>query len=179
MYAYQGNLADPEDPGPAAFAGPEFFGFDVAAVGLGFHHFDNPGYAAKQLAARLRPGGVLFVLEFLPHAPVGQDGGGHDHVHDHGHDHSHGNGGGHDHGDAHDHGHSHSHSHAAVDNQALESQPTVTHHGFSEEQIRTIFEEAGVGKDFALAEIGGGVVFAAKGGPGMRRRVFIARGVKV
>jgi len=37
MFAYQGNLCDPEDENPAAFSGAEFYNFDIAAVGLGFH----------------------------------------------------------------------------------------------------------------------------------------------
>lgn len=70
MRAHQGNLCDPSDPDPAAFRGAEFWGFDVAAVGLGFHHFDDPGLAAARLAARLRPGGVLVILDFLPHGEI-------------------------------------------------------------------------------------------------------------
>lgn len=67
MHAHQGNLCVPDDPSPAAFAGPEFFNFDVAAVGLGFHHFDHPALAARRLAERLKTGGVLVILDFLPH----------------------------------------------------------------------------------------------------------------
>lgn len=67
MHAYQGNLCVPEDPNPSAFTSPEFYNFDIAAVGLGFHHFDDPELAAKRLAERLRPGGVLVILDFLPH----------------------------------------------------------------------------------------------------------------
>jgi SAM-dependent methyltransferase len=67
MHAYQGNLCVPEDPNPAAFAAPEFFSFDVAAVGLGFHHFDDPALAARRLAERLKTGGVLVILDFFAH----------------------------------------------------------------------------------------------------------------
>ena len=70
MRAYQGNLCDPEDPAPAALASPSFFDFDIAAVGLGFHHFDDPTLAARRLVERLKPGGVLLVLDFLPHGHV-------------------------------------------------------------------------------------------------------------
>ncbi|EGS22689.1 uncharacterized protein CTHT_0011620 [Thermochaetoides thermophila DSM 1495] len=109
MRAYQGNLCVPDDPNPAAFSGPEFFNFDIVAVGLGFHHFDDPALAARRLAERLKDGGVLTILDFLPHGKLDP-----------------------------------SHSASA----------TVTHHGFSEEQIRGIFEQAGVGKDFDLEEVG-------------------------
>jgi SAM-dependent methyltransferase len=67
MHAYQGNLCVPDDPNPAAFTSPEFSNFDVAAVGLGFHHFDDPTLAARRLAERLKTGGVLMILDFLPH----------------------------------------------------------------------------------------------------------------
>ena len=39
----------------------------MAAVGLGFHHFEDPEYTAKKLVDRLRPGGILFIVDFLPH----------------------------------------------------------------------------------------------------------------
>ncbi|KAK3331116.1 S-adenosyl-L-methionine-dependent methyltransferase [Apodospora peruviana] len=67
MYAYQGNLCVSDDPNPPAFSSPDFFNFDIAAVGLGFHHFDDPELAAKRLVERLGPGGVLVILDFLPH----------------------------------------------------------------------------------------------------------------
>ncbi|KAL2758353.1 hypothetical protein ACRALDRAFT_1068705 [Sodiomyces alcalophilus JCM 7366] len=162
MRAYHGNLIDPADPAPAAFADPRFRDFDVAAVGLGFHHMDDPEYAARQLAARLRPGGVFFIIDFLPHAPVGGHGHSHGHGHAHGHDHSHG----------HEHGAGHKHSAADA----------IKHHGFSEERARAIFEAAGVGQDFVFEELGSGVVFRGrpgKEGETLRRKVFLARGSKL
>ncbi|KAK4153714.1 methyltransferase [Chaetomidium leptoderma] len=137
MHAYQGNLCDPADPSPAAFTSAEFSNFDVAAVGLGFHHFDDATLAARRLAERLKVGGVLVILDFLPHEKP----------------------------DA---------SHPAVS--------TITHHGFTEEHIQRIYEEAGVGKDFALQEMA--VVFHFQNeGEGVeprevRRKLFLARGVK-
>ncbi|KXX77215.1 putative methyltransferase YcgJ [Madurella mycetomatis] len=133
MRAHQGNLCVPSDPNPPAFASAEFFDFDVAAVGLGFHHFDDPVLAARRLAARLKTGGVLVILDFLPHGELDP-------------------------------------SHA--------SSSTVTHHGFSVEQIQRIYEEAGVGKDFALETVG--VVFfqGMADRSEMKRKIFIARGTK-
>ncbi|KAK5656517.1 hypothetical protein OQA88_4494 [Cercophora sp. LCS_1] len=130
MRAYQGNLFD--SVLDARFAGEEFWGFDIAAVGLGFHHFDNPTLSATRLVERLRVGGILLILDFLPHEKM----------------------------DSH-----HAASH------------TVTHHGFSEEQIKKVFEDAGAGKDFRLEEVA--VVFNRGGeGKDMKRRLFLARGVK-
>jgi SAM-dependent methyltransferase len=134
MRAYQGNLIDPSDPNPTAFDSPKFRDFDVAIVGLGFHHFDDPALAAKRLAERLRPGGVLVIADFYPHG------------------------------------------HSDVKSPATH---TVTHHGFSEEQIKVMFENAGVGKDFAMEELGSGIVFQGGGHAPMKRRVFLARGTKI
>ncbi|KAK4239103.1 S-adenosyl-L-methionine-dependent methyltransferase [Achaetomium macrosporum] len=133
MHAYQGNLCDPEDPNPQAFASPEFSNFDVAAVGLGFHHFDDPALAAKRLAGRLKTGGVLVILDFFSHDKPDP-------------------------------------SHPATN--------TITHHGFSEEQVRRIFEDAGVGKDFAMGDVGAVFHFSREDGSEVRRKLFIARGTK-
>ncbi|OHF03324.1 methyltransferase domain-containing protein [Colletotrichum orchidophilum] len=166
MHAYQGNLTDPSDPSPTAFAdedgdggnGGRFRDFDVAGVGLGFHHFVDPELSARRLVERLRPGGVFLILDFLPHGEI---------------------------------------------DTALPAAQTVMHHGFSEERMRFIFEQAGAGKDFAMEELGRGVVFGGHGhghghdhghghshgeekghdhghssGQGMKRRVFLARGTK-
>ncbi|CAF3432916.1 unnamed protein product [Fusarium graminearum] len=104
--AFQGNLADPTDPSPAAFTDAKFFDFDVAGVGLGFHHFDKPDLASKRLTERLRPGGVLFIIDFVAHK---------------------------------------------IDPKDAEKRG-IAHHGFSEEQIRKMFEDAGL-TDFAYQEL--------------------------
>lgn len=133
MFAYKGNLIDASDPSPASFSGPEFYNFDIAAVGLGFHHFDDPVLAAKRLAERLKPGGVLLIIDFQPH----------EHVH---------------------------HDHPAA--------KTVTHMGFSEEDTKKMFENAGVGKDFECVLLGKGIVFTDKANEQktVTRKVFMARG---
>ncbi|KAK4143554.1 methyltransferase [Dichotomopilus funicola] len=133
MHAYQGNLCVPEDPNPALLASPEFTNFDIAAVGLGFHHFDDPKLAARRLAERLKVGGVLMILDFLPHEKA----------------------------DA---------SHPAAS--------TITHHGFTEDHIRQIYEEAGMGKDFALQEMAVVFHFSRETETEVKRRLFLARGTK-
>ncbi|RFU35016.1 hypothetical protein B7463_g1331, partial [Scytalidium lignicola] len=141
MSAYQGNLLLPNDTDPASLSGPEFYGFDVAAVGLGFHHFNDPPLATKRLAERLKSGGVLLIIDFMPHA----SGQGHSHE-----------------GDGRDARH------------------TVTHYGFSEDQVKKMFVDAGVGKGFEYQVVGEGVVFVrGEGVDEMKRTVFMARGEKI
>lgn len=59
---------------------------------------------------------------------------------------------------------------------------TVAHHGFSEKEMRDIFEKAGAGGQFALSDIGDmtltRVVGEDKTVKEMKRRLFIARGTK-
>ncbi|KAI1662492.1 S-adenosyl-L-methionine-dependent methyltransferase [Daldinia decipiens] len=70
MHAIVGDLAAADGPQPSdLFADSRFFGFDLATVGGGLHHFADPELAADRLVERLRPGGVLLVWDFLPHGP--------------------------------------------------------------------------------------------------------------
>ncbi|KAI5867699.1 S-adenosyl-L-methionine-dependent methyltransferase [Durotheca rogersii] len=67
MHAVIGDLLTPQPTGN--LSEPDFFGFDLAAVGGGFHHFADPEQASVRLVKRLRPGGVLLIWDFLPHGP--------------------------------------------------------------------------------------------------------------
>jgi SAM-dependent methyltransferase len=167
MRAVTGNLLSPTDPNPAHLNAPEYFNFDIAAVGMGFHHFTDPTYAAKQLVQRLKPGGVLFIVDFKPHAPL-------EHSHHHSHDHS--------------HEHSHSHEKQGEKPKVDEEEEvgknaahTVLHHGFSPETVKKMFEEAGAGKGYEYLEIGDGIVMhgVKEGGEPMKRSLFFARGEKL
>ena len=65
MHAVQGDLVF-SPPSPSTTA-PELYDFDLAAVGMGFHHFSDPALAAKRLVERLKPGtGVFLITDFLP-----------------------------------------------------------------------------------------------------------------
>jgi SAM-dependent methyltransferase len=49
------------------FESEEWKDFDIAAIGLGFHHFEEPLRAVQRLTERLKPGtGVLLIIDFLP-----------------------------------------------------------------------------------------------------------------
>jgi SAM-dependent methyltransferase len=186
MAASVGNLLDPVDPSPAEFAGSEWFNFDLAVVGLGFHHFEDPTLAAARLAERLRPGGVLMIIDFMPHAHHGEieieggSGPGEGSSQRHGH--------GHGHGHCHDHGHD---DHGAESNQESAQDPnqkdgdkrfqevmhTIAHAGFSKDDVYAAFEKAGVGKDFAFDVLNKDIVFRTTDRK-ITRRVFFARGTK-
>lgn len=64
-HAVVGNLLDTDTP--ETLSDSEYQNFDLAAVGLGFHHFKNVELAAQRLAGRLKSGGVLFIVDFLSH----------------------------------------------------------------------------------------------------------------
>ncbi|KAF2466003.1 S-adenosyl-L-methionine-dependent methyltransferase [Lindgomyces ingoldianus] len=52
-------------PQPPELSVPEYYNFDLAVVGFGFHHFEDVIHASKCLKERLRPGGVLVISDFL------------------------------------------------------------------------------------------------------------------
>lgn len=67
--AFVGDLL--ESTGPSeSISSPRFFGFDLAVVGLGFHHFENLDLATSRLVSRLKPGGVLLIVDFVTHAAL-------------------------------------------------------------------------------------------------------------
>ena len=62
--AIEGNLLTDSEPS-IALNGLELHDFDVAAVGMGVHHFHDPAKAIGRLAERLKVGGVLLIVDFL------------------------------------------------------------------------------------------------------------------
>lgn len=177
MHAYVGNLLSTSSTANAEtnLEDEKFCDFDLAVVGLGFHHFDNPKDATKQLAKRLKKGGALMIIDFLPHAA-------NDMSHSHDHSHSHGHGAGHGHSHSHSHHHDKETADVVDEKEAASAQHTVSHHGFDIADVKTMFEDAGVGKGFEAIELGDGVVFARQDGEETRRdfkrSVFMARGFK-
>ena len=65
--AFNINLFDPAGV-PQSLSNPKYFEFDLAAVGFGFHHFENLPMCTQRLVNRLKPGGVLMILDFFTHA---------------------------------------------------------------------------------------------------------------
>jgi SAM-dependent methyltransferase len=65
-HAVQGNLLAPNGD-HSAFDGPEYHDFDLVAVGLGFHHFEDLPRATATLVKRMRPGGVFMIVDLVSH----------------------------------------------------------------------------------------------------------------
>ena len=197
--AIVGDLFDKSDPSPPAFSDPQYWNFDVATVGFGFHHFEDVVYAAKQLKERLRPGGVLVINDFLEGGDVlvddegnvveGSEGNHAVHGHGHAHNHSHH---GHAHGDNHSHGHKHAHhtstpdaeqdvekTHDISDNtpefrKKMIASIVVPH--FTVDGVKDFFKEAGfVDVDVVTMKERSYMEF---GGKKMYRTILFARGRK-
>ncbi|TLS22001.1 uncharacterized protein PpBr36_09374 [Pyricularia pennisetigena] len=174
MDAFEGNILD--DDG-AALSDPSLRDADLACVSMAMHHMDDPAKVASRLVERLRPGGVLFVVDMLTHEIPGISGAKHNHHHHGGHGHGHG----HDHGHGHGHGHGdHGDGHAKHQTgngveEDWEVLPTITHSGFSPEEVKDMFEKAGAGADFAF-EVVDSVEMPSPFKP--KPIVFFARGTK-
>ena len=125
---FVGNLLR-EESTPPELDSPEFFDFDLAVVGMGFHHFQNVGLATKRLVDRLKPDGVLLILDFVTHVNDAKD-------------------------------------HPAIH--------TVAHHGFSENEVKKLFGDAGL-KEVEIVVYGGPPVYMK----GISDRTpFLAKGRK-
>jgi SAM-dependent methyltransferase len=191
MSASVGNLLVPTDPSPADFKGEEWFNFDLAVVGLGFHHFEDPALAATRLAERLKPGGVLLIIDFMPHEHHGEivpdDGGSSEaepsgcHGHGHGHGLFHGHGHGREHKGEHNGPHGHGEGEPMFTPESTEGfkkvMGTIAHAGFAQDDVQKAFETAGVGKDFGFDILNKDVVFRTNNRK-ITRQVFFARGTK-
>lgn len=62
--AIEGNLLTGQEP-VNELNGPELHDFDIAAIGGGLHHFNNPANAIGRLAQRLKVGGILLIVDFV------------------------------------------------------------------------------------------------------------------
>jgi SAM-dependent methyltransferase len=69
-HAVVGNLL--ETPVPPHLCDDEYFNFDLAVVGMGFHHLSDVQLATTRLVERLKPGGVLMIIDFVAYDPEGQ-----------------------------------------------------------------------------------------------------------
>ncbi|KAH4923249.1 hypothetical protein HBI55_114650 [Parastagonospora nodorum] len=189
-HAVHGDLFDKANPSPAELSGPEWTNFDLAAVGFGFHHFEDVVHSAKQLKERLRPGGVLVINDFLEGGDLQADEEGRPiegsegnlAVHSHGHGHSHGGAGSHGHGHGHSHHGKHEHHHNEKKHDVTDSSPelkkkmndsiVVPH--FTIDGVKKFFTEAGfVDVDVITLDERSYMEFAGKK---LWRTILIAKG---
>jgi SAM-dependent methyltransferase len=157
-----GNFLDPTNSSPEGFESEEFHNFDLAAVGLGFHYFEDPILAATRLAARLKEGGCLLIIDFILNEKSGEGGEG--------------EGDRKGNGNGHRHCHGFGKHHGCGNGDAAVAQ-TKRRLGFGEEEMRDIFRSAGVGKDFDFEVIAKGAMFETPS-CSMIQDVFMARGTK-
>ena len=110
------------DSTPAEFSVEKFSNFDVLTVSMALHHFEYPDRALQRLVKRLKPDGVCYIVDLVPHTSDGA------------------------------HGHHHGHEHASHGHDFGEAAHTVKTHGFSREDMQKLFEGAGltVGFDYKV-----------------------------
>ena len=100
----------------------EFYDFDLAVMSMALHHVEDPKIMIAKLVERLRPGGTVVIIDWIPSGRSSSD--------------SHGS-----HADEKKDGHGqHASSH------------TITFDGFSKEEMHSFFREAGCSNnDYVLA----------------------------
>jgi ubiquinone/menaquinone biosynthesis C-methylase UbiE len=126
--AVVGDMCGEEPPAAdSELQSAEYRDFDIAVIGLGFHHFEDTTRALRRLTERVRLGtGVVVIVDFLP-------SGGHYHGHHH-------------------HGHQGAHE-QKPGHEFPEMQHTIKHDGFTKDQMHSMFTEVGLGDfDFATVE---------------------------
>ena len=129
--AVVGNLIAPTPPS-SEISTSDFYNFDLAVVGYGFHHFEDPPLSVKRLAERVKPGkGIVMIIDFLPFT-----------------------------------------EHVKEDQKALH---TISHQGFKEEDLKKMFEDAGLVFDITLLDE---KIKFGKGDNFTYREVFFAKGTR-
>lgn len=137
--------------------GEEWHNFDICIVSMGLHHVGIPKVLLRKLMERVKEGGRVVVIDWVDQGRSLIDG----HGLGDGHGHKHGHGQGKD--DEQGAGEHHSAAH------------TVAFHGFSEEQMREMFSQAGcTSSDFVLAAEPSEVPYDATG----KKQMFFAKGTK-
>ena len=154
MHAVRGDLLAPAE---APLESEDFYGFDLVIMSMALHHVDNPKAMVARLVERLRPGGTVVIIDWIPSEQASSPGySGHSHKHFSDHEA--------DSGKASDGDHK---QHPVAH--------TISFDGFSKEQMQSMFTEAGCsGSDFVLAESPSQVPLDPTG----QKQLFFAKGTK-
>ncbi|KAI1040202.1 hypothetical protein LB505_005425 [Fusarium chuoi] len=65
MRAIQADLIDPELTPSPEIDTPGFFDFDLVVMCMALHHIEDPDNMILQLSKRLRPGGILLIIDWV------------------------------------------------------------------------------------------------------------------
>lgn len=146
MFAIQGDLAAPlTEAGHSFLNGSDYFQFDLIVISMALHHIDVPKVLIERLVERLNKGGVVVIIDRTLDQEDGQK--------KEPREESHGLQGNIQHAAAH----------------------TVSHEGFSKEQIDTMLRCAGCHEVDYLVLDERAKIPAEVGGP---MQIFFARGKK-
>ena len=119
IHAVRGDLLAPIE---GQLESQEFYNFDLAVMSMALHHVEDPKTTIAKLVERLRPGGTVVIIDWIPLDRASSD--------------SHGN---HANEKKNEHG-QHAGSH------------TIAFDGFSQEEMHKFFREAGcINNDYVLA----------------------------
>ena len=148
MRAVRGDLLAPIE---GQLESQEFYDFDLAVMSMALHHVEDPKIMIAKLVERLRPGGTVVIIDWIPSGRPSSDSHG-----NHGNDHSQ--------AEEKEHGHEqHPGSH------------TISFDGFSKEQMYNFFREAGCSNnDYVLAASPSEVPPDPTG----QKQLFFAKGTK-
>lgn len=142
-WAIRGDLFSSVDS--PALRSDKLYGFDLVVIAWALHHCEDVQLAVTRLAERLRPGGVLLIVDWASIESKDPDGfsGGHGHHHHHHHHHGHRVAVSPNHETENDR--EHTHAHAAAH--------TISHNSFSEDMIHKLYKDAGCVKpSYRLAD---------------------------
>lgn len=153
-HAVVGDLFDKAASPAPQFSAAEWTGFDLAACGFAFHHFEDVVHSARRLKERLRPGGALVITDFLEGGDLKADDEGrpipgtegnhamhHHHHHHHHHGHGHGEGKEHSHGAGQHGGKGHDDDPTLKVREEMNASIVTPH--FTIDHVRAFFTEAG------------------------------------
>ncbi|KAJ4024437.1 hypothetical protein NW752_003006 [Fusarium irregulare] len=65
MHAVQGDIIEPESTPSPELNTPAYFNFDLIVMCLALHHIEDPDNMILQLSRRLRPGGILLIIDWV------------------------------------------------------------------------------------------------------------------